>query len=141
METPSKHSSDTLSTPPFWKHTKHPPNFREFVFIPSVAPSCELELSKYTSLAAKGALAHRLQCCTACTAAPPATPQRLQRCTACNTAPPATPHRLLRRTARNTAPPAMPHHAPPAMPYRLKNPIWPPGGPKMADGVWKGVSP
>ena len=22
---------------------------------------------------------------------------------------------------------------------RLKNPKWPPGGPKMADGVWKGV--
>ena len=23
----------------------------------------------------------------------------------------------------------------------LKNPKWPPGGPKMADGVWKGVYP
>ena len=25
---------------------------------------------------------------------------------------------------------------PPAMPYRLLNPKWPTGGPKMADGVW-----
>ena len=23
----------------------------------------------------------------------------------------------------------------------LKNPTWPPGGPKIADGVWKGVYP
>ena len=23
----------------------------------------------------------------------------------------------------------------------LQNPKWPPGGPKMADGVWKGVYP
>ena len=23
----------------------------------------------------------------------------------------------------------------------LKNPKWPPGGPKMADGIWKGVYP
>ena len=29
--------------------------------------------------------------------------------------------------------------SPPAMLHRLQNPIWPPGGPKMADGVWKGV--
>ena len=28
--------------------------------------------------------------------------------------------------------------SPPAAPHRLQNPIWPPGGPKMADGVWKG---
>ena len=27
----------------------------------------------------------------------------------------------------------------PATPHRLQNPKWPPGGPKMADGVWKGV--
>ena len=27
----------------------------------------------------------------------------------------------------------------PATPHRLKNPKWLPGGPKMADGVWKGV--
>ena len=27
------------------------------------------------------------------------------------------------------------------MPQRLQNPKWPSGGPKMADGVWKGVSP
>ena len=26
---------------------------------------------------------------------------------------------------------------PPATPHRLQNPKWPPGGPKMADGVWK----
>merc|ERR1711954_14089 len=26
-------------------------------------------------------------------------------------------------------------------PHRLQNPKWPPGGPKMADGVWKGVYP
>ena len=25
------------------------------------------------------------------------------------------------------------------MPHRLQNPKWPPGGPKMADGDWKGV--
>merc|ERR1711954_388923 len=25
------------------------------------------------------------------------------------------------------------------MGHRLQNPKWPPGGPKMADGVWKGV--
>ena len=50
-----------------------------------------------TCLAAKGALAHCLQHCTACNAAPPATPHRLQ------------------------------------------NPKWPPGGRKMADGVWKRV--
>ena len=29
--------------------------------------------------------------------------------------------------------------SPPATPHRLQNPKWPPGGPKMADGVWKGV--
>ena len=28
---------------------------------------------------------------------------------------------------------------PPATPQRLQNPKWPPGGPKIADGVWKGV--
>ena len=28
--------------------------------------------------------------------------------------------------------------APPATSHRLQNPKWPPGGPKMADGVWKG---
>ena len=44
-----------------------------------------MKLTENTSLAAKGALAHRLQ--------------------------------------------------------RLQNPKWPPGGPKMADGVWKGVYP
>ena len=26
-----------------------------------------------------------------------------------------------------------------ATPHRLQNPKWPPGGPKMANGVWKGV--
>ena len=31
--------------------------------------------------------------------------------------------------------------APPATPHRLQNPKWPPGGPKMAEGVWKGVHP
>ena len=31
--------------------------------------------------------------------------------------------------------------SPPATPHRLQNPKWPPGGPKMADGVWKGVYP
>merc|ERR1711942_374612 len=31
--------------------------------------------------------------------------------------------------------------SPPATPYRLQNPKWPPGGPKMADRVWKGVYP
>ena len=25
--------------------------------------------------------------------------------------------------------------------HRLQNPKWPPGGPKMADRVWKGVYP
>ena len=39
-----------------------------------------------TSLAAPGALAHRLQRHTACNATPPATPYRLQRSTACNAA-------------------------------------------------------
>ena len=29
--------------------------------------------------------------------------------------------------------------SPPATPHRLQNPRWPPGGPKMADGVRKGV--
>ena len=28
---------------------------------------------------------------------------------------------------------------PPAMPHRLQNLKWPPGGSKMADGVWNGV--
>ena len=28
-----------------------------------------------------------------------------------------------------------------ALAHRLQNPKWPPGGPKMADGVWKGVYP
>ena len=28
-----------------------------------------------------------------------------------------------------------------APPHRLPNPKLPPGGPKMADGVWKGVYP
>ena len=31
--------------------------------------------------------------------------------------------------------------SPPATPNRLRNPKWLPGGPKMADGVWKGVYP
>ena len=31
--------------------------------------------------------------------------------------------------------------SPPAMPHGLHNPKWPPGGPKMANGVWKGVYP
>ena len=31
--------------------------------------------------------------------------------------------------------------SPPATPHRLQNPKWPPGGPKMVDGVWKGVYP
>ena len=31
--------------------------------------------------------------------------------------------------------------SPPATPHRLQNPKWPPGAPKMADGVWKGVQP
>merc|ERR1711954_295461 len=30
---------------------------------------------------------------------------------------------------------------PPATPHCLQNPKWPPGGPKMAEGVWKGVYP
>ena len=42
-------------------------------------------------------------------------------------------YRLQRRTACNAAQPATPH--------RLQNPKWPPGGPKMAEGVWKGVYP
>ena len=29
--------------------------------------------------------------------------------------------------------------SPPATPHRLQNPKWLPGGPKMADEVWKGV--
>ena len=28
--------------------------------------------------------------------------------------------------------------SPPATPHCLQNPKWPPGGPKMAEGVWKG---
>ena len=31
--------------------------------------------------------------------------------------------------------------SPPATQHPLQNPKWPPGGPKMADGVWKGVYP
>ena len=31
--------------------------------------------------------------------------------------------------------------SPPATPHHLQNPKWPPGGPKMAHGVWKGVYP
>ena len=31
--------------------------------------------------------------------------------------------------------------SPPAMPYRLQNPKWPSGGPKIANRVWKGVEP
>ena len=31
--------------------------------------------------------------------------------------------------------------SPHATPHRLQNPKWPPGGPKMAEGVWKGVYP
>ena len=30
--------------------------------------------------------------------------------------------------------------SPPATPHRLQNPIWPLGGPKMANGFWKGCS-
>ena len=45
----------------------------------------------------------------------------------------ALAHRLQRRTACNAAPPATPH--------RLQNPKWPPGGPKIADGVWNVVYP
>ena len=29
----------------------------------------------------------------------------------------------------------------PVMQHRLQNPKWSPGGPKMAEGVWKGVYP
>ena len=32
-------------------------------------------------------------------------------------------------------------HSQPATPYRLQNPKWPPGGPKIADGVWKWYHP
>ena len=32
-------------------------------------------------------------------------------------------------------------HSLPASPHRLQNPKWPPGGPKMAEGVWKGAYP
>ena len=32
-------------------------------------------------------------------------------------------------------------HSPSATPHHLPNPKWPPGGPKTADGVWKGVYP
>ena len=31
--------------------------------------------------------------------------------------------------------------SPPATPHRLQNPKWPPGGPKMANEVWKSVHP
>ena len=31
--------------------------------------------------------------------------------------------------------------AQPATPHSLQNPKWPPGGPKMANGVWKCVYP
>ena len=31
--------------------------------------------------------------------------------------------------------------APGALAHRLQNPKWPPGCPKMANGVWKGVYP
>ena len=31
--------------------------------------------------------------------------------------------------------------SPPATPHHLQNPNWPPGGPKMDDGVWKGIYP
>ena len=31
--------------------------------------------------------------------------------------------------------------SPPATPHSLQNPKWPPVGPKMANGVWKGVYP
>ena len=31
--------------------------------------------------------------------------------------------------------------SPLAMPHRLQNLKWPPGGPKTAEGVWKGVYP
>ena len=31
--------------------------------------------------------------------------------------------------------------SPPATPHRLQNPKWPPGAPKMVDGVWKEVQP
>ena len=31
--------------------------------------------------------------------------------------------------------------SPPATLHRLQNPKWPPVGPKMADGVWKGFYP
>ena len=61
------------------------------------------------------------------TRSPPATPHRLKHRNACNTTPPATPYHLQRRTACNVAPPATPHRLP--------------VGPKMADGVWKGVYP
>ena len=30
-------------------------------------------------------------------------------------------------------------HSPPETPHCLQNPKWPPVGPKMANGVWKGV--
>ena len=59
----------------------------------------QIKRNNNTSLAAKGALAYRLQCRTAC----------------------------------NALPPAMPHH--------LQNPKWPPGGPKMANRVWKSIYP
>ena len=56
-----------------------------------VPPSVSWIFQNNTSLAAKGALAHRLQRRTYCNAAPPATLHRLQSHTACNATPPAIP--------------------------------------------------
>ena len=33
---------------------------------------------------------------------------------------------------------ALVHHLQPAIPHRLQNEKWAPGGPKVADGVWEG---
>ena len=51
-----------------------------YLLISNIIPSnySVLVRNLNTSLAAKGALAHRLQRLTACNAAPPATPHRLQ---------------------------------------------------------------
>ena len=54
----------------------------------------------------------------------------------------ALAHRLQRRNASNVAPPATVYrlqHLTSCFYENLKNLKWPPGGHKMADGVWEGV--
>ena len=90
------------------------------------------------------ALRRRGHSLTACDAAPPATPHRLQHLPAhfiqngrCGPGIGQTLGYWILRSTFAKLVFGLDH----SFYENLKNPKWPLGGPKMADGVWKGVQP